>query len=46
MGFNTDRIFLTGDSAGGSLAMGVTIWAIKNNFRVPDGVLLMYPALN
>lgn len=42
----TTKIVLTGDSAGGNLAMALTQLLIKYGLRVPDGILLSYPALN
>ena len=41
-----DRIVLTGDSAGGNISMALTLRLIKEGVRLPDGVLLSYPALN
>lgn len=38
------RIMITGDSAGGNLAFGVTTWCIENGFRRPDYVSMCYPA--
>lgn len=35
-----------GDSAGGNLVAAVTIMAIERKYWVPDGLLLVYPALN
>jgi len=46
LGIKTDKIILAGDSAGGNLAMAVTLRAIKMGVRVPDGCFLAYPALN
>lgn len=40
------KIIVCGDSAGGNLAAALTVLAIKERVRVPDGVLLSYPALN
>lgn len=37
---------LVGDSAGGNLVAALTILCIKSGVRVPDGILLAYPALN
>ena len=52
----TDNVVLVGDSAGGNLVigiifqiiiyLGITIHAIRTRGRVPDGILLCYPALN
>jgi len=39
-------IILVGDSAGGNLAMSLTLYALRSKFRVPDGLMLGYPALN
>ena len=36
---------MVGDSAGGNLITGVTSQAILSGFRVPDGLLLVYPGL-
>lgn len=41
-----NKIILVGDSAGGNLWWAVTILAIQNNFRVPDNLILAYPALD
>ncbi|CDW87878.1 hormone sensitive [Stylonychia lemnae] len=46
LGVKIDKIVLVGDSAGGNLVAAVTIMAIERNFRVPDGVILCYPALS
>jgi hormone-sensitive lipase len=43
---NPTKIILVGDSAGGNLVAAVTIMAIQRGFRVPDGIILAYPALN
>lgn len=45
LGIKPTKIILTGDSAGGNLAIGVTVLAIKTGIRIPDGLLLAYPAL-
>lgn len=34
-----------GDSAGAAIVVAVTIIAIQRGFRVPDGLVLPYPAL-
>lgn len=36
------KIILTGDSAGGNLALALTLLCIKNKVRLPDGLLLGY----
>jgi hormone-sensitive lipase len=46
LGIGGGRIIIAGDSAGGNLSCGVISRAIERGFRVPDGVLLAYPALN
>eukprot|EP01063_Lacrimia_lanifica_P008292 TRINITY_DN15362_c0_g2_i2.p1 TRINITY_DN15362_c0_g2~~TRINITY_DN15362_c0_g2_i2.p1 ORF type:complete len:938 (+),score=326.71 TRINITY_DN15362_c0_g2_i2:51-2864(+) len=40
------RVILTGDSAGGNLAVAVTLKAIMKGDRRPDGVVCSYPVLN
>jgi hormone-sensitive lipase len=40
------RVVLVGDSAGGNLVGALTILCIKMGVRVPDGILMAYPALN
>ena len=40
------KIILVGDSAGGNLVAALTILTIKTGVRVPDGILMAYPALN
>jgi hormone-sensitive lipase len=39
-------VVLVGDSAGGNLIAALTVLAIKERVRVPDGLLMAYPALN
>ena len=46
LGISTDKIILVGDSAGGNLIAAVTLMAIERNFRIPDGLIMCYPALN
>jgi len=46
LGVKTTKVILVGDSAGGNLALAVALRAIKTGIRVPDGLLLAYPALN
>lgn len=45
-GLPPKKVILVGDSAGGNLILGVTLRAIHSNFKVPDGLILCYPALN
>lgn len=40
------KIIITGDSAGGNLTAALTSLLIKLRLRVPDGIVLCYPALN
>jgi hormone-sensitive lipase len=40
------KIIFVGDSAGGNLVAALTNLLIKFNLRVPDGIVLVYPALN
>jgi len=37
---NLQNIILTGDSAGGNLAMALTIRAIEMGVRIPDKIVL------
>eukprot|EP01104_Vermistella_antarctica_P008048 TRINITY_DN2003_c0_g1_i1.p1 TRINITY_DN2003_c0_g1~~TRINITY_DN2003_c0_g1_i1.p1 ORF type:complete len:700 (-),score=119.86 TRINITY_DN2003_c0_g1_i1:61-2079(-) len=46
LGREIKRFVLTGDSAGGNLAAAVSLKAIQEGYRVPDGVVLSYPALD
>jgi hormone-sensitive lipase len=46
LGIKPEKIFLVGDSAGGNLVASLTIMAIERNYRVPDGIILAYPALS
>ena len=45
LGISPDKIIIAGDSAGGNLAMGVTLRCIKSFGKIPDGLLLAYPAV-
>ncbi len=45
MKINLDKIVICGDSAGGNMALGLIYRAIKFGVRIPDGILLSYPAL-
>ena len=45
-GISFDKVFITGDSAGGNLTMTLTTLAIEKHFRVPDLIIPAYPALN
>jgi hormone-sensitive lipase len=46
LGIKSDKIVVTGDSAGGNLALALTLRTIKMGIQVPDGCMLSYPALN
>jgi len=46
LGIKPEKILLVGDSAGGNLVAACTIMAIDRGFRVPDGLILAYPALS
>ena len=46
LNINPKKIILVGDSAGGNLASAVTIMAIKNNIKIPDRLILPYPAMS
>ncbi|EAR88616.3 hypothetical protein TTHERM_00185900 (macronuclear) [Tetrahymena thermophila SB210] len=40
------KVVLVGDSAGGNLVTALTLRCIKSGVRVPDGIVIAYPALN
>ena len=40
------KILLVGDSAGGNLVAALTNLLIEWKLRIPDGIVLVYPALN
>ena len=40
------KVILVGDSAGGNLVAALTNLLIKNKLKIPDGICLVYPALN
>jgi len=46
LGIKSNKIIVTGDSAGGNLALALTLRTIKMGIQVPDGCMLSYPALN
>lgn len=41
-----NKIILAGDSAGGNLCLALCFRIIEENKRLPNGVILSYPALN
>ena len=45
LGMDIDKVILTGDSAGGHLCLSVTLLCLLRGFRVPDGIVLLYPSL-
>lgn len=46
LGINPIQIIVAGDSAGGNLSLALTIKTITSGFRIPDGLLLSYPAVD
>ncbi|CAD8170191.1 unnamed protein product [Paramecium pentaurelia] len=46
LNITVEQIVLAGDSAGGNMALGVCFRAIKYGIRIPDGLLMAYPAVN
>ena len=46
LGFRPRKVLVAGDSAGGNLTAAITVRAIQDNFRVPDGLLLIYPVVD
>eukprot|EP01117_Protostelium_nocturnum_P012276 TRINITY_DN4519_c0_g1_i1.p1 TRINITY_DN4519_c0_g1~~TRINITY_DN4519_c0_g1_i1.p1 ORF type:complete len:828 (+),score=264.47 TRINITY_DN4519_c0_g1_i1:130-2613(+) len=45
LGSTGEKIILCGDSAGGNLAAAVVVRAIIEGTRIPDGLILIYPAV-
>lgn len=43
-GINYKKVVVTGDSAGGSLSITLTLMAINRNFRAPDAIMTSYPS--
>jgi acetyl esterase/lipase len=46
MGFRPRKVLVAGDSAGGNLTAAITVKAIEDGFKVPDGILLIYPVVD
>ena len=46
LGRAPSQIIVSGESAGGNLALSMTLAAIQKGYRVPDGLLLGYPCTN
>jgi len=44
LGCNVKKIIIAGDSAGGNLSLGISLWCLENGFRKPDIVHAHYPA--
>ncbi|XP_056154737.1 lipase, hormone-sensitive a [Lampris incognitus] len=44
LGSTAERVCLAGDSAGGNLCITVSMKALANGIRVPDGIMAAYPA--
>ncbi|CAI2383924.1 unnamed protein product [Moneuplotes crassus] len=45
LGIEPEKVFLSGDSAGGNLAVALTALTICKRERVPDSLFVFYPAL-
>ena len=45
LGITPEKIVLVGDSAGGNLVWAITMLAIQKQFRIPDQIVLWYPAI-
>ena len=46
LGVTPEKIVIAGDSAGGNLALGMVLRCIQTFQRIPDGLLLTYPAVS
>ena len=46
LGIEPSKVILVGDSAGGNLALTLTYKALQAGVKVPDGIVLGYPAVN
>jgi hormone-sensitive lipase len=46
IGIKPEKIILVGDSAGGNLVAATCLMAINRGYRIPDGLIMCYPALS
>ena len=46
LGWSGEKVCVTGDSAGGNLAVAVSLKCVQENLRRPDGIVLFYPVLS
>ncbi|KAM9436362.1 hormone-sensitive lipase isoform 1-T1 [Clarias gariepinus] len=44
LGWTGERVCLAGDSAGGNLCITVSMMAVAHRVRLPDGIMVAYPA--
>jgi len=45
LGTNGNFIIVGGDSAGGNFSVGLTLMCLRHGIRLPDSLMLIYPAL-
>ena len=45
LGTNGKLIIVGGDSAGGNFSVGLTLLCLRHGIRLPDSLILIYPAL-
>jgi hormone-sensitive lipase len=46
LGIKNQKVIVVGDSAGGNLALALTLRCIRAGIKAPDGCLLIYPCLS
>lgn len=46
LGWTGEKVCVTGDSAGGNLAVAVGLKCVQESLRRPDGIVLFYPVLS
>lgn len=46
LGLSPEKVVIAGDSAGGNLALGVTLRCIQTGEKLPSGLLLSYPCVS